>query len=138
MREELDKKLCEEFPHLYRERHLDFYKSCLGYGFEVSDHWFDILYELSKKLDELYKDLPKDDDYPAVVQVKEKFGGLRYYMGSIPEHLSEKTDEYVREAEEKSYRTCEICGKEGKNRNIRGWLSVLCETHYHEQGLKND
>jgi hypothetical protein len=137
MREELDKKLCEEFPNLYRERSLPMDQSCLSFGFEVPNTWFDILYELSKKLDALYKDLPKDDEYPAVIQVKEKFGGLRYYMGSIPEHLSEKTDEYVQEAEDKSYRTCEECGKEGKNRSIQGWLSVLCETHYQER-LKND
>jgi hypothetical protein len=27
------------------------------------------------------------------------------------------------------------CGKEGKNRSIQGWLSVLCETHYQEKEM---
>ena len=58
------------------------------------------------------------------IQVKEKFGGLRfYYCGG---------DEYIRGvsalAESLSYVTCEVCGSSG-TRNDGGWLTVRCEQH---------
>lgn len=57
-------------------------------------------------------------------QVKEKFGGLRfYYRGG---------DEYIRGlvsfAESMSYRVCEDCGKPGTVGG-RGWIRTLCSDH---------
>lgn len=56
-------------------------------------------------------------------QVKEKFGGLRFYS-----QTDETLDKMVTEAETKSAETCEECGQPGK---IRGqfWLSCRCLKH---------
>lgn len=58
------------------------------------------------------------------VQVKEKFGGLRFYY--------EGGDEYINGlsamAESMSYVTCETCGKPGKSTSD-GWIRTLCEEH---------
>lgn len=66
------------------------------------------------------------EDVPQVVaeQVKEKFGGLRfYYRGG---------DQYIHGlaamAESMSYVTCEQCGNPGKSNND-GWISTLCADH---------
>lgn len=58
----------------------------------------------------------------SVYQVKEKFGGLRFYIG--PE--SPKIASRIRQAEIESYKTCEHCGRKGKQRD-RPWIKTLCD-----------
>jgi len=61
---------------------------------------------------------------PTVVQVKEKFGTLRFYVQSAtPEQYN-----YISFAESMSGRTCETCGSPGKLLG-RGWVYTACETH---------
>jgi len=65
---------------------------------------------------------------PVAVQVKEKFGGLRFYVGrATEEHYN-----YIRFAESMSYKTCEVCGSPGEL-YTDGWHTVLCDTHAKEQ-----
>ena len=66
---------------------------------------------------------------PVAVQVKEKFGGLRFYVQAA----TDKHYNYICFAESMSYKTCETCGAPGK-RYTDGWHQVLCETHAKEQG----
>jgi hypothetical protein len=61
---------------------------------------------------------------PVAVQVKEKFGGLRFYVqAATKEHYN-----YISFAESMSYRTCESCGAEGKT-YTDGWHTTLCDIH---------
>lgn len=61
---------------------------------------------------------------PTASQVKEKFGGLRFYVdGANCEHHN-----YISFAESMSYRTCETCGSPGKT-YTDGWHSTLCDIH---------
>jgi hypothetical protein len=130
MREELDNKLCSDFPQLYRQRNWDASKTCLCWGFP-GDGWFDLIYELSTKIDSLFKNNNLNgDDYPACVQVKEKFGSLRFYMEGIPERINNEAHTYIGEAEEKSSKTCEDCGKPGEIVSVRGWYRCLCKEHH--------
>ena len=61
------------------------------------------------------------------VQVKEKFGSLRFYYDG--------GDEYIRAlvnfAESMSGRICEKCGSPGKTRG-GGWVRTLCDEHEEE------
>ena len=59
-----------------------------------------------------------------VSQVKEKFGGLRFYVGGAPQEVHDIIDE----CERLSYKTCELCGKPGKPREC-GWIKTLCDEH---------
>ena len=79
----------------------------------------------SKILDKLYDVKPRNVD---VLQVKEKWGGLRFYVGGA---LREFHDA-IEAAEEESYFTCEECGEYGKLREDLGWILTLCEKHYQE------
>jgi hypothetical protein len=54
-------------------------------------------------------------------QVKEKFGGLRFYIGGG----SEAAFDRVFAAERESLRTCELCGEYGKPGDA-GWIMTLC------------
>lgn len=67
------------------------------------------------------------------VQVKEKFGTLRFYY--------EGGDEYIRGlvtmAEAMSAYTCEVCGAPGEARG-GGWIQTLCDEHAAEREAKRN
>lgn len=124
MTKELQDKIYHRFPNWFR---LDksAYDGGFG-GFSHGDGWFDLIWELLEKLE------PAVEANFQVVQVKEKFGTLRfYYEGS---HVG-RLYELVREAEEKSGVTCETCGQEGTLRG-GGWLRTLCQTHHEERDIE--
>lgn len=66
------------------------------------------------------------ESVPQVVaeQVKEKFGGLRFYYRGGDEYISG----LFAMAESMSYATCEECGNPGKP-NEGGWISTRCDNH---------
>lgn len=57
-----------------------------------------------------------------VCQVKEKFGGLRWYINGASKEVHDIISKY----ENMSYQTCEDCGSPGKPRN-GGWIKTLCD-----------
>lgn len=66
-----------------------------------------------------------------IKQIKEKFGGLRFYIGNGSEEIFNIISKY----ESLSYETCEVCGEPGQNRNDcgwggRGWYKTMCDDHY--------
>jgi hypothetical protein len=61
---------------------------------------------------------------PVAAQVKEKFGGLRFYVNGT----TDKHHNYISFAESMSYRTCEECGAVGKT-YTDGWHTTLCDIH---------
>ena len=60
--------------------------------------------------------------HPKASQVKEKFGGLRFYMTCGTDEIYN----LIEEAEALSYKTCEVCGKPGEERPS-GWIHTLCD-----------
>lgn len=61
-------------------------------------------------------------------QVKEKFGGLRFYVGGAPEWLHD----FIHKIESLSYQICEGCGGKGEPRSS-GWIKTLCEGCHNER-----
>ena len=55
-------------------------------------------------------------------QIKEKFGGLRFYIGAGNDEIHAIISRY----ESLSYKTCEECGFPGK-RTSGGWIKTLCK-----------
>jgi hypothetical protein len=58
-----------------------------------------------------------------VLQVKEKFGGLRFYATG----LTEAGNKEVQYAEATAAKTCEECGQYGTLRDSGGWYRTLCD-----------
>jgi hypothetical protein len=71
----------------------------------------------------LIDDLAAMDWNGELHQVKEKFGGLRFYTGG----LTEAQQLRITSAESDSYKTCEKCGEPGCP-NRTGWITTLCDT----------
>lgn len=60
-------------------------------------------------------------NYPRASQVKEKFGGLRFYMTAS----SNEMEELIGQAEKACAALCEDCGKPGEE-CTDGWVRTLC------------
>ena len=105
----------------------------------VGDGWFGLLETLCTLLYEPYTRaqdhytrglvteqalLEAEANLPRVVQVKEKFGTLRFYANQIDERAAA----YIDFAEHMSGKICEVCGAPG-TRGGKVWIKTLCETH---------
>jgi hypothetical protein len=68
-----------------------------------------------------------------IVQVKEKFAGLRVYT----DYINEELEKVINEAERESFKMCEECGKPGKVRGT-GWMYTSCDEHVKNTDAPHD
>jgi hypothetical protein len=94
--------------------------------FETSPGWNQLIKNLIEDLIKLGWD-------KKVIQVKEKFGGLRFYIHEGNTAIDIK----IREAERESINICEITGTSGKLRSDIGWYKTLCDEEYNKIISKN-
>ena len=78
--------------------------------FECGLGWADIIHDLCLKLEKILDKHPENEMY--VVQIKQKYGTLRFYMETETDEISQ----LIHEAEVLSSQTCEGCGSPGKMR----------------------
>jgi len=127
MKQENDEYLCKVYPKMMVNRNKNMQETCMCWGFECGDGWFQILNQLMGNIQHHIDWKNKDGEVVKQVtldQVKEKFGTLRfYYTGG---------DDYIRGlvsmAESMSGITCETCGKPG-TRTSGGWIKTACVEH---------
>ena len=136
MKQELQQKLYDKYPELFSNKDKSIMESCMGWGIECGDGWYDILsslcwmikqHEDNNRWQTEYKqkeDATYTSDYYPVKfdQIKEKFGGLRIYFTGGDSYI----EGLVSMAESFSYQICELCGERGKP-NEGGWISTLCD-----------
>ena len=121
MKQSLGKKLVKAFPNLYKD---------LGY-FEICDGWFNIIWDLSENLEKCIVEfkqgcLGENDVIPYATQIKEKFGGLRFYAHNTDTLI----DGMIWFVEHNSFNVCELCGEQGVLRDNHNWYKTLCEECY--------
>ncbi len=118
----LGEDIIAKYPRLYaRQKYSVRFFQC-GMG------WLDLIDETLQKLDALLKDYDMDEEEPCnVVDVKEKFGGLRIYVWGDYPH--EAFFDVIQEAESRSFTICEDCGQTGKRRP-GSYIRTLCDDHY--------
>jgi len=118
MNKALDEQLCRSYPGLYRGRHSNSEPTLMGRGFECGDGWYTLINVISELLTKHSPDI-------YAVQVKEKFGGLRFYHSggddySLGVEMAAGTlSSYI----------CEICGAPGFLHDEDGWWSTRCDAH---------
>jgi hypothetical protein len=85
----------------------------------------EVLNELNLERSKRIEDIQKEkDSLPKVMQIKEKFGTMRFYLGNC----NEVHNAITQYAENMSCTTCEECGNVGKNYRMR-WFQTLCPQH---------
>jgi hypothetical protein len=122
MNPELTKKLYDRFPDLYRQHTLPMSETCMCWGFTCDDGWFDIIWVLSLAIEDECKQAGVVIE---AVQVKEKFGGLRFYTNISTDRLWKLIDM----AERLSIQICEICGDHGSVCSNNRLIKTLCKNH---------
>jgi hypothetical protein len=129
MREDLDKKLCEKYPEIFKNRNAPKTQTAMCWGFECGDGWYDLIDVLCHNIQHHinWKNQFPEEKIDQVVasQVKEKFGGLRFYTDYYSDDI---ISGMIAMAESMSYRICEECGDRGKMRG-GGWVRTLCDKH---------
>ena len=90
--------------------------------FDVQVGWYPLIKNLIDELITLGWD-------KQVTQVKEKFGGLRFYINGGSDEIYDK----ITKAEKLSHETCELCGKKGELRTKIRWFTTLCDEHYEQK-----
>ena len=109
------KKLAEKYPLVFANMSETSYS-------DLPDGWVNLVDELCSKLTPLlvesYANYPLNKDESmigiTVDQIKEKFGGLRFYCSFLTEDsdLWGKANSIINEYEDKSYDVCQTSGKQ--------------------------
>jgi hypothetical protein len=92
---------------------------------ECDAGWYPIIAQLDKDIRKLAPDY-------TILQIKEKFGGLRYYIGALQENVFDQVYEIIEGAEKLAAKTCECCGEPGALCRRAGWLKTLCKSCFAE------
>ena len=133
MKQELDELLCQRYPKIFVDRHGDMKQTLMCWGFECGDGWFNIIDRLCSNIQHHvdWAQLQKEKygrgegcTQVVAVQIKEKFGTLRFYTNGGDEQIYGM----IRMAESMSAVTCEECGAPGTTRS-GGWVRTLCDAH---------
>ena len=130
MRQELDEYLCKVYPKMMVNRNKDMKETCMCWGFEVGDGWFNIVNQLMGNIQHHIDWKNRNEEVvPQVTldQVKEKFGSLRFYITGGDDYIHGM----VTMAETMSGVTCEVCGNIGES-NGGPWIKVRCKEHENE------
>jgi len=106
-------KYVAQYPELFTHTH----------HIGVGKGWEHILSTLLSVIDHHVSNLPEElKGQIYIVQIKEKFGGLRFYMN----HETPFINGAITFAERLSESTCEDCGAPGTKKQVGGWISCRC------------
>lgn len=123
--DEFAKRMEERFPKMFSQPY--------G-GFCVDKGWWPIIESLCVNIQSRIDFYNKNRETRPVIeqvvvgQIKEKFGGLRFYYDGGDDGIQGM----VRMAEAWADHTCETCGNAGKSRS-GGWIKTLCDEHEAER-----
>jgi len=123
MKKELSAQLYLRFTELFAGRNKPLNESLMGFGFECGSGWYKLIYQLCEDLEKDSKE--EGVDIPEVMQVKEKLGGLRFYVTGATSTMFDLIDE----AESKSESICEVCGDKAERFSDGGWIKTRCKKH---------
>ena len=104
MEKELEEKLVKKYPKIFSEYGGSPQKTCMAFGMECEDGWYWLIDNLCDSL-QGYINANKKPQIVAA-QVKEKYGGLRFYTNGETEMMGGM----IWLAEHQSYGICEECG----------------------------
>ena len=144
MKKELQDKLFEKYPSIFRQRSLTAQETAMCWGIACGDGWYNLIDDLCGNIQNRVENVNRQIKYriensPTTLvptktevfvceatQVKEKFGSLRFYTYGGDEYI----DGLIAMAESISHSVCTECGNrvEKTNEIQRGWIYTLCNS----------
>ena len=94
----------------------DFKKHYKDY-FPVGEGWRGLVEKLVEDIIKIAPDVE-------ISQIKEKFGGLRFYI----DYGTDEVFDLISKAEQESFKICEGCGTKENVTTEGGWILTLCKT----------
>lgn len=91
-------------------------------------------------VNKLVEDLNNYEADIYILQVKEKFGGLRFYV-SVENVSDEDYGEIISligQAERDSFMTCEVCSNQAELDNTYRWSLTLCDEHREDRRRRRE
>lgn len=149
MENQLEEKLYRKYPKIFRQKDWPITQSCMGWGINTPNSWYSIIdnlcfclqdhvdnggkvykkYPFGKFLARLFRNakyygrwVHKPIRQVEAVQVKEKYGTLRFYTN----YYDPVIDQLVMMAELMTTRICSRCGSAQDIIETTGWISFTC------------
>jgi len=116
MDKKLQNQLFKKYPKLFRQRLLNKETSPMFWGITCGNGWYNIINCLCFALDQM-------NDKVEACQVKQKFGGLRFYI----DHGTEMQQRLCSLVGSISFGFCELCGSVDDVKTTKGgYVETLC------------
>lgn len=134
MDSELEEELANEFPDLFELYDVSPddidgpLPQITTVGIQCGDGWFSLIRSLCEFITQQGVDV-------YLVQIKEKFGGLRFYYhvsegAEVDEARMQMVNGAASFARVMSRSICEECGRPGDERRDTGWIKTRCDDCY--------
>jgi len=148
MKKELEEKIYAIDPVFFREKDMDMTKTCMCWGLECGDGWFEPVKRLAEKASLLNQMLAPLNMCVNASQIKSKFAEFRCYwemsvldtrndypltdaQQDLVDTAQRMMDDAVDACERECSQTCELCGKTATfsdEMTVCGsWLTVKCK-----------
>jgi hypothetical protein len=111
MKQELDEQLCKKYPKIFKNRHASMQETCMCWGFECGDGWYNIIDQLCANIQHHINWIRKCRAgalvYNRVLKraLNGDTAGLEWYHtyeGALPRIVNKRVDDSIYDAE---YRT---------------------------------
>ena len=132
----------KKYPKIFGGKDKPITESLIPFGLECGNGWYWLIDQLCQSIQSHVDNIeesakirnsarltgsvlgpPEETDRQVVAeQVKEKFGGLRFYV----EKADDEVYGMIELAEHMSYSICERCGSNNASPNSDGWIRTLC------------
>ena len=133
MKKELQNKLFEKYPKIFRQKDLSPQETAMCRGITCGDGWYTLIDTMCGNIQNHVEHVNRSKPEEAHIvceatQVKEKWGGLRFYV--------QESDDFIKGiinlAESMSYTICSKCGSRAINKKNRGWIYTICDNCHNE------
>ncbi len=125
MTPEKDDEICKKYPKIFKYRNSSDQRYPILWGISCGDGWANIIDNACKLIQhrcDIVSDKEKKEFQVSAVQIKQKFGTLRFYVTGGDEF----TQGIISMAEAMSSTTCEDCGNYAVT-STDGWWMTQCE-----------
>lgn len=130
MDRKLVNKLYKKYPKIFKQKDLPMSETCMCWGIDAGNGWYTLIDNLCSVIKNEMKNeksrakFEKQKPKPQIeaVQVKEKFGELRFYTNYRNCFVAGA----ISLATRLSVTICEFCGSTDSIVQTRGWIHSLC------------